>query len=159
MGEATEKESRMQKLIALMMGLVLGPMAAAHAAPVAVPQPKVFSSHQDVYKSGSGEHVLMILHLPKESGAAFVEVYNRTKQEISLFQFSLTAMGHEGDLDFDDLPAGWSAVKEVQLSSIRELAIRNVKAFNANADEITPRLVIHQVTALGKMLKIGKRKI
>lgn len=149
----------MQKLIALWMGLVLGPMAAGHAAPIAVPQPKVFTSHKDVYNSGSSEHVLMILHLPKESGAAFVEVYNRTKQEISLFQFNLTALGHEGELVFDDLPAGWSAVKEVQLSGLRELAIRNPKAFNANADEISPRLVIHHVTALGKMPKIGKRKI
>jgi hypothetical protein len=149
----------MQKLIALMMGLCLGPMATGHAAPIVVPQPKVFSSHKDVYQSGSGEHVLMILHLPKDSGAAFVEVYNRSKQEISLFQFSLTALGHEGDLVFDDLPAGWSAVKEVQLSSLRELAIRDVKAYNVNADEVTPRLVIHQITTLGKMPKIGKRKI
>ncbi len=149
----------MQKLIVLWMGLVLGPMAAAHAAPMSVPESKVFPSHKDVYNSGSSEHVLMILHLPKESGTAFVEVYNRTKQEISLFQFSLTALGHEGELVFDDLPSGWSAVKEVQLSSLRELAIRNPKAFNVNADEISPRLVIHHVTAFGKMPKIGKRKI
>lgn len=149
----------MQKLIVLLMGLVLGPVAAVHAAPIAVPEPKVFSSHKDVYNSGSSEHVLMILHLPKESGTAFVEVYNRTKQEISLLQFSLAALGHEGELVFDDLPAGWSAVKEVQLSSLRELALRNPKAFNANADEISPRLVIHHVTALGKMPKIGKRKM
>jgi len=157
MGEAHE-ESPM-KCIAILLGLVLGPWAAADAAPIAVSQAKVFASHKDVYNSGSGEHVLMILHLPKESGPAFVEVYNRTKQEISLFQFTLTALGHEGDLDFDDLPAGWSAVKEVQLSSLRELAIRNAKAFNANADEISPKLLIHQVTTLGKMPKLGKRKI
>jgi hypothetical protein len=149
----------MQKLIIVWMGLILGPLAALHAAPIAVPQPKVFTSHQDVYNSGSGEHILMILHLPKDSGPAFVEIYNRTKQEISLFQFTVTALGHEGELDFDDLPAGWSAVKEVRLSSVRELAIRNPKAFNANADEITPRLVIHQITAAGKNPKIGKRKI
>ncbi|MDQ3235042.1 MAG: hypothetical protein M3Q07_24805 [Pseudobdellovibrionaceae bacterium] len=149
----------MQKLIVILMGLVLGPVAAAHAAPIAVPVAKVFTSHKDVYNTGGGEHVLMILHLPKESGSAFVEIYNRTKQEISLFQFSLTALGHEGDLVFDDLPAGWSAVKEVQLSSLRELAIRNPKAFNANADEIFPHLLIHHVTALGKTPKIGKRKI
>jgi hypothetical protein len=154
-----KKEFRMQKLIVFVMGLVLGSMAAVHAAPMSVPQAKVFSSHKNVYDSGAGEHVLIILHLPKESGAAFVEVYNRTKREISLFQFTLTAMGHEGDLDFDDLPAGWSAVKEVKLSSLRELAIRNPKAFNDNADEIAPRLVIHHVNIFGAMPKIGKRKL
>jgi hypothetical protein len=154
-----KKEFRMQKLIVFWMGLMLGPMAALHAAPIKVPQAKVFTTHKDVYNSGSGEHVLMILHLPKESGTAFVEIYNRTKEEISLFQFTLTALGHEGELDFDDLPAGWSAVKEVRLSSLRELTIRKPKAFNANADEITPRLVIHHITAFGKNPKIGKRQI
>ncbi|WP_141734772.1 hypothetical protein [Oligoflexus tunisiensis] len=149
----------MQKLIVMLMGLILGPAAAGHAAPIAIPEPKIFASLKDVYNSGSGEHVLMILHLPKESGAAFVEIYNRTQKEISLFRFTLAALGHEGELDFDDLPAGWSAVKEVQLTSLRELAIRNPKAFNANADEITPRLVIHHVTTVGKKPKLGKRKI
>jgi hypothetical protein len=149
----------MQKLIVMLMGLGLGPMAAAHAAPIAIPEPKVFASHKDVYNSGSSEHVLMILHLPKDSGTAFVEIYNRTKQEISLFRFTLTALGHEGELDFDDLPAGWSAVKEVRLTSLRELAISNLKAYNANADEITPKLVIHHITTLGQKPKLGKRKI
>jgi hypothetical protein len=128
-------------------------------AAINVPKPQVFTSHKDVYQTGAGEQVLMILHLPKDAGPAFVEIYNRTKIEISLLQFTLTALGHEGELEFDDLPPGWSAVKEVQLASLRELEIRNPKAFNVNADEISPRLVIHQIQRVSKGPKVGKRKV
>lgn len=148
----------MRKLIVILMGMILGPVMAADAAPI-VPAPRIFTSLKDVYNAGAGEHVLVILHLPKESGSAFVEVYNRTKQEIGLCQLTLSALGHEGELEFDDLPAGWSAVKEVRLTSLRELAIRHPKIFNANADEITPRLVIHHIIAPGQTPKPGKRKL
>jgi hypothetical protein len=147
----------MHRLIVLVMCLVLGPVAA-HAA-IVVPQPRIFPSIKNAYNSIPQQHVLMVLHMPPGSGKAFVEIHNRTRQEISLLQFTLTAMGQKGDLDFDDLPPGWSAVKEVKLSTLRELAIRNVKAFNSNADEISPRLVIHMVKSLGGVQSVGKRKL
>jgi hypothetical protein len=124
-----------------------------------VPSSKVFNSQREVYNSTPGEQLLMILHVPKESGPVFIEVFNRTKEEMSLFQFTLSSLGHEGELVFDDLPPGWSAVKEVRLGSLRELAIRNAKAYNKNADEIQPRLVLHQIEQGNRPLKTGKHKI
>jgi|GEM_PF-6029319 len=163
------KHHEIAMIMTLGLGLSFGLLAQTSApsntvknpsqAGLVVPSSKVFKSHNDVYNSTPGEQLLMILHMPKESGSVFIEVYNRTKEEMSLFQFTLSSLGHEGDLEFDDLPPGWSAVKEVRLSSLRELAIRNAKAYNKNADEIQPRLVLHQIEQGSKPLKIGKHKI
>lgn len=134
-------------------------VSPAPAKGLVIPPVQVFRSLKDVYTSAQTPSLLMILHVPKRAGSMYVEIYNRTSQEISLLQFSVSALGHDGELEFDDLPPGWSAVKEVQLSSLRELAIRNARAFNADADEIMPRLEIHQIEAGATAFKIGKRRI
>ncbi len=130
-----------------------------NAAGLTIPAAKIHRSHKDVYSSSAGPQLLLILHVPKEAGSVYIELHNRTAEEISFFGFTLSALGHEGELEFDDLPAGWSSMKEVKVSSLRELAIRNARAFNQNADEITPRLVIHQVEWLGTPPKTGRHKI
>lgn len=148
----------MFKALLILLALVVQAQVLT-AAPIAVPVMQNFTVLKDVYKSSAQQHVLVILHLPKDSGRAYIELYNRTKEDISLFQFTLVALGHEGELMYDDLPAGWSAVQEVQLSSLRELEIRKPKAYNANADEITPRLVIHRITTESALPRVGKRRI
>lgn len=123
---------------------------------ISLPPIRIFRSHQSVYRSPSRPHLLIILHVPKEKGPAFVELYNKTKEDLGIFKVSLSALGDEGEIDFDDLPKGWSAVKEVKLSSLWELAFRNARAFNQNADEIYPEVLIHQVEWTGNKPKVGK---
>jgi len=126
---------------------------------IRVPPIKMIRNLSQAYHSGAGPHILILLHVPKDKGGAFVEVYNRTSVEISLFRFTLTALGHEGELEFEGLPAGWSAVKQVKFDSIRELAIRNPRAIDKDANDITPRLEIHQTQMLVSNMTTGMRKV
>jgi hypothetical protein len=125
-----------------------------------VPKAIRFRDMKSVYQSSlSDPHVLMILHLPSGGkGEVFLEVYNRTKTEIGIFQFTLVALGHEGEIEFEDLPAGWSAVKSIQLSNLKELRIRTPRAFDREANEIAPPLLIHVIDQVGQKLQVGKRQ-
>lgn len=124
-----------------------------------VPAIKVVSL-KDAYTATSTQpHLLLILHLPRAGGAGYIEVHNKTKQDLAIFQFTLHALGHEGELEFEELPAGWSAVKEVKLTSLRELEVRTPRAYDKDATEIVPQLVIHRVDLMTQKLEIGKRKV
>ena len=141
--------------------------SSAPAAAATGPKPKIkipkairFKDMKAVYQSSLSEpHILMIMHLPVGGkGEVFLEVYNRTKTEIGIFQFTLVALGHEGEIEFEDLPAGWSAVKSVQLSSLKELRVRTPRAFDREANDIAPPLLIHVIDQAGQKLQVGKRQ-
>ncbi len=127
--------------------------------PIKVPPIKFFKNLNESYNSGSQPHLLMILHLSQATGAGFIEVHNKTKQDLAIFQFTIHALGHEGELEFEELPAGWSAVKEVKLSSLRELEIRTPRAYDKDATEISPQLIIHRTDLGSEKLEVGKKKI
>lgn len=134
------------------------PMAKKLAPVIQIPSVKVFNKLSDVYKPVPGQHILLVMHLPPESGEAFLEVFNHTQSELSLLQFSLSTMGMDGELEYEDLPPGWSAVKIVKLTSLRELLIRNAHAFDKNADEVAPRLVIYQTQLGSNKPQLGTHK-
>ena len=57
---------------------------------IKVPKAIRIQDIKQVYQSPTTEpHVLMVLHLPQSSGEIFIEVYNRTKTELGIFQFTL----------------------------------------------------------------------
>lgn len=126
--------------------------------PIQVPPFKYIKDLKNAYASSSQPHLLLILHLPPQGGAGFIEVHNRTKKDLAIFQFTLHALGHEGELEFEELPAGWSAVKEVKLSNLRELEVRTPRAYDKDASEIAPQLIVHRVDLIGQKLEVGKRK-
>ncbi len=137
------------------------PTATAASKPkIKIPKAVRFRDMKAVYQSSLSEpHILMILHLPVGGkGEVFIEVYNRTKTELGIFQFTLVALGHEGELEFEDLPAGWSAVKSVKLSSLKELRVRTPRAFDREANDVAPPLLIHVIDQVGQKLQVGKHQ-
>ncbi|EFX60191.1 hypothetical protein DAPPUDRAFT_278859, partial [Daphnia pulex] len=102
---------------------------------IKVPKHKVVKNIKDAYQSISEPHLLLILHLPKEGGAGFIELHNRSDKDLALFQFTIEALGQIGELEFEELPSGWSAVKEVRMSTLRELEIRKPRAFDTDAND------------------------
>ncbi len=102
---------------------------------IAVPPMKEFHDLKQIYKTDGTPQVLLVLHLPKGPGKAFIEVYNHTGRNLAIFQFSLHSVGQIGDLSFEDIPAGWSGVKETGLNNIRELTIISPRAIDDKANE------------------------
>ena len=133
--------------------------AASHPK-IKVPKAERFRDMKTVYQSSTqAPHILMILHLPPGGqGEVFIEVYNRTKTQLGIFQFTLAALGDEGEIEFEDLPAGWSAVKSVKLSSLKELRIRTPRAIDKDANDVAPQLLVHVIDQTGQKFQIGKRQ-
>lgn len=128
---------------------------------IKVPKPKFFKGLKDAYQSKKEPHLLLIMHLPKEGaqGAGFIELYNRTGKDLALFQFTIEALGQVGEIEFEELPSGWSAAKEVRMSTLRELEIRKPRAYDAEANEVYPELIIHQTELSSEKPELSKKKI
>lgn len=126
---------------------------------IKVPRPKFFKSLKDAYVSKKEPHLLMILHLPKAGGTGFIELYNRTGKDLALFQFSIEALGQVGEIEFEELPSSWSAAKEVKMATLRELEIRTPRAYDADANDVYPELIIHQTDLTTQKPELSKKKI
>jgi hypothetical protein len=121
---------------------------------------QAYTSLKDIYKSDGTPQVLMVMHFPKGAGTTFIELHNLTKRNISIFQFSVHSVGQVGDLSFEDLPAGWSGVKETNMTNIRELTIIQPRAIDDHAVEFFPKLVVHyEIGLTKKMIPSSKKKI
>lgn len=133
----------------------------AYAADPAIKVPpfKKITSLQQIYKTDGTPQILLVMHLPKGKGKGFMEVYNHTGRNISVFQFSLYSVGETGDLSFEDIPKGWSSVKEANLSNLNELTVIQPRAIDDKAVEFYPKLVIHYEIGLLNKIKPEKKKI
>jgi len=125
---------------------------------IRVPPLKPVQNLRDIYKTDGTPQVLMVIHFPKGPGNTFIELYNHTKRNISIFQFSLHSVGQSGDLSFEDLPAGWSGVKETAMNNIREFTVIQPRAIDDNAVEFYPKLVVHYEIGLQKPVASGGKK-
>lgn len=147
------------------------PVAAAPAEPAAVvqarpmvvedasikvPTPKNIQNLREIYKTDGTPQLLLVLHLPRGPGKAFIEAYNHTGRNISVFQFSLHTVGQIGDLSFEDIPDGWSGVKDTNLSNINELTVISPRAIDDQAVEFYPKLTIHY--EIGKLSARPEKK-
>lgn len=129
---------------------------------ITVPPLTSFSTLKNIYKSDGSPQVLMVIHFPKEGSkeSTFIELHNLTKRNISIFQFSIHSVGQIGDLSFEDLPAGWSGVKETTMTNLRELTIIQPRAIDDQAMEFYPKLVIHYEIGLNRSFgKTARKKI
>ena len=149
----------MKSLIALFLSLFLTQQVLADDQQIAVPKFKQVHNLKDIYKTDGTPQILLVMHLPKGKGKGFIEVYNHSGRDISIFQFSIHTYGETGDLSFEDIGKGWSSVKETTLSNINELTIIRPRAIDSKAEEFYPKLVIHYEVGLIKNLKQGKKKI
>ncbi len=132
----------------------------AHAQSIKVPPLTFVPNLKQIYKSDGSPQILMLIHFPKGPGNTFIELHNLTKRNLSIFQFSIHSVGQSGDLSFEDLPSGWSGVKETNMSNIREFTIIQPRAIDDKAVEFYPRLVIHYEIGLQKPVVTGvNRKI
>ncbi len=157
-------QSLITRMLALFFGLFLMSAAALAAEgdpKISVPEPILKTRLKDLYKNDGTPQVLLVVHLPKDSGHTFYEVYNLTGRKLSVFQFSVWSVGNVGDISFEDVDAGWSAVKELKMNNTREFQIYEPRAVDGHADEFYPKFVIHyEVGQLKQPLKNGgKHKI
>ncbi|RYZ51402.1 MAG: hypothetical protein EOP07_21365 [Proteobacteria bacterium] len=140
--------------------LITIPSHRAEAAEesIKVPALKEFKTLKGIYKSDGTPQILMVIHFPKGPGKTFIEAYNLTKRNISIFQFSIHSVGQTGDLSYEDLLAGWSSVKESNMSNIREFTIIQPRAIDDKATEFYPKLVVHYEIGLQKQMSTGAKK-
>lgn len=147
----------MKKLLfAFLLFFTAIPLYAADPE-IKVPAFKNIQDLKRIYKTDGTPQLLLVMHLPKGPGKAFLEVYNHTGRNISIFQFSLHSVGQTGDLVFEDLLAGWSGVKDTTLSNINELTIIQPRVIDDKAVEFYPKLVIHYEIGKLKNFKSGSK--
>lgn len=155
----------MKTLLSLFFCTVFGFSSFAFAADpfIAVPKPVEIKDLKKIYKTDGTPQVLLVMHLPKGPGKAFIEAYNHTGRNISIFQFSIHSVTETGDLSFEDILAGWSAVKEARFSNLNELTIIQPRAIDDKATEFYPKLVVHyeigKISSFksGTKTRIGKK--
>ncbi|RZA25063.1 MAG: hypothetical protein EOP10_08015 [Proteobacteria bacterium] len=145
----------------IILGFILAffSSSAWSAESISVPPMKQFQDLKKIYKTDGTPQILLVLHLPNGPGKAFIEVYNHTGRNLGIFQFSVHSVGQIGDLSFEDIPSGWSGVKETGLSNIRELTIISPRAIDDKANEFNPKLVIHYEIGKIKKFSGGTKKI
>lgn len=144
-------------LLAFLFLFASGPLFAADPE-IKVPAFKNIQDLKRIYKTDGTPQLLLVMHLPKGPGKAFLEVYNHTGRNISIFQFSVHSVGQTGDLVFEDLLAGWSGVKDTTLSNINELTIIQPRVIDDKAVEFYPKLVIHYEIGKLQNFKSGSKK-
>ncbi len=149
----------MKSLFAILFSLLLTAPLRADDQSIEIPSFKQIHNLKQIYKTDGTPQILLVMHLPKGKGKGFIEAYNHTGRDISIFQFSLHTYGETGDLSFEDIGKGWSSVKEATLTNVSELTLIRPRAIDSEANEFYPKLVIHYEIGLIKNLKQGKKKI
>ena len=107
--------------------------------------------HTEAYKKreGFGPHINFKITPPEKrgrKGRVLVEVYNYSKVNLAVVNFWLMLSNQWGDLievqiNCDDIPAGWSALKWVKIPGdkpipeITSVQIKNMKVFNDQGRE------------------------
>lgn len=145
-------------VLAVFSGVSISQASKADTNRIVISKPQFYTNLRDIYKTDGTAQILLVLHLPQGPGKAYLEAYNYTGRNISLFQFSVHSVSSRGDLVFEDLARNWSSQKEALISNIREFTIIQPKVIDDRAVEFFPKLVIHvEIGLLQQKMAKGRR--
>lgn len=129
------------KSLIFILTLAFSPTASAINAVSRSVAPIVVTSRGQA-RTFSGHRVQINLYVPNGSGPLTIQVMNQSSFNIGSLEFDLSVLGATGNIRFSSIAVGSEARNIINVPSTRELAVRDILVFDADANEKFPRTVI-----------------
>jgi hypothetical protein len=73
-----------------------------------------------------------------------IKIDNQTRRNLGLVTLTVSVLGAQGELSFEEVKAASTAKKQVSVPSIKELTVRDVVVIDEQAKRLHPRIDIRQ---------------